>query len=142
MTAKNRVVWIQKLMRRSQSSMEAATSLYEKEFYEEAISRAYYAMFYLTQAVLATKDLYRKRHSAVISAFAEHFTNQELLPRDLHTKLHTAFEERLASDYDMDSLKSGAEAQEVLEGAQEFKHQIIPFLQEWLVKTQKTKNNS
>jgi|1185.fasta_scaffold1398647_1 uncharacterized protein (UPF0332 family) len=41
---------------------------------ESAISRAYYAMFYLAEALLAERDLEFKKHAAVHAAFGEHFT--------------------------------------------------------------------
>jgi uncharacterized protein (UPF0332 family) len=68
-TVQNRLTFIAKLQRKSEKSFKEAKLLFEQGFYEGSISRAYYSMFYLGKAVLATKDLSRQKHSAVIAAF-------------------------------------------------------------------------
>jgi uncharacterized protein (UPF0332 family) len=42
-------------------------------FCESAVNRAYYAIFYAANALLATKGISRSKHSGVIAAFREHF---------------------------------------------------------------------
>lgn len=42
--------------------------------YASAVNRAYYAVFYAANALLATKRLARSKNSGVMSAFREHFT--------------------------------------------------------------------
>jgi len=41
--------------------------------YISAVNRAYYAIFYAANALLATKGLERSKHSGVIAAFRQHF---------------------------------------------------------------------
>lgn len=43
------------------------------EDFSAAVNRAYYAMFYAANALLATKGLERSKHSGVIAAFRQHF---------------------------------------------------------------------
>jgi uncharacterized protein (UPF0332 family) len=41
--------------------------------YDFAVSRVYYAMFYIASALLAEKDLFFNKHGGVHAAFAQHF---------------------------------------------------------------------
>lgn len=84
MRLENRRKLVQVLLEKSQKSVAAATALAKDGFTEAAISRAYYAAFYLAQAALATKDISRSKHSGVIAAFGERFAKRGLLPETLH----------------------------------------------------------
>ena len=57
------------LMERAYEKLEVAKSLFENEFYPDAVSRAYYAMFYAARALLSKKNIYPKTHRGVISQF-------------------------------------------------------------------------
>ncbi len=137
MTVRNRIKIIKKFQEKSERSFNEAKLLYEQGFYEGAISRAYYSMFYLAKAVLATKDLYRKKHSAVISAFAEKFTKQGIISKDLHFKILRAFEERHGADYEVEVTKTDKDAKEILNYAEDFFKEIVPFLQDWIEENKK-----
>lgn len=132
MTVQNRRKAIEKMIERSKGAFKEANLLCEEGLCYGAISRAYYSMFYLTQAVLTTKDLSRKKHSAVISAFAEHFIKQGLLSKDLHSKIRQAFDERNVADYEVEILKSEEDSIEILNYALEFSEQVTPFLKNWI----------
>lgn len=60
-------------MEKGRRSLEAGRSLYSRGDYDFAASRAYYAMFYLVEALLSSLGLSFSKHSAVISAFGQHF---------------------------------------------------------------------
>jgi len=53
--------------------LNAANLLYEKEYFREAVSRAYYSMFHASQALLLIKEVYPKSHKGVIQKFGEEF---------------------------------------------------------------------
>lgn len=55
--------------------LEASRVLLDYDFYTSAINRAYYAVFYSANALLATKEISQGKHSGVISAFRQHFIN-------------------------------------------------------------------
>ncbi len=132
MTVQNRITAIEKLIEKSEKSFNEAKLLLEQNYFEAAISRAYYSMFYLTQAVLATKDISRKKHSGVIAVFAEQFTKPGIVSRDLHYKLRRTFEERQVSDYEFEISKTEQEAKEILKYSEDFSRELIPFLQKWI----------
>ena len=76
MKLENRRKLVRILLEKSRKSLEAASALLKNGFLESAVSRAYYATFYLAQAALATKDISRSKHSGVIAAFGENLTKK------------------------------------------------------------------
>lgn len=120
------------LLEKSRKSLAAATLLSRDGFTEAAISRAYYAAFYLAQAALATKDISRSKHSGVIAAFGEHLTKKKLLPESLHKTFVSLYENRVTSDYTVEAAPSSGETREILEAARQFTESVETYLEEWL----------
>ena len=85
-----------------------------------AASRAYYAMYYATQAILLTKEMSFRKHSAVIGAFGREFAKTGILPVELHGKLIQAEKRRLTGDYDARNAVTTDEAAESINDAEEF----------------------
>jgi uncharacterized protein (UPF0332 family) len=108
------------LLGKAQENIDAAELLSDKEHYEIAASRAYYAMFYIAQALLHTKGLAFSSHSAVIAAYGKEFAKTNILLPDYHRFLLEAFETRQVSDYDIEIEVSEARAIEVVERARAF----------------------
>ncbi|MFQ5676296.1 MAG: HEPN domain-containing protein [bacterium] len=133
MTVENRIRAIEKLTKRSIQDFREADLLYGEGLYHGAISRAYYSIFHLAQAVLATKNLSRRKHSAVISAFSEHFVKPGLISKEAHSKLRLAFDERQLADYEIEFTKTDDDAKEILEQAKEFSEEIVPYLKKWIL---------
>ncbi len=90
---------IERLLERARESLDVARQIFDGEHYGFAASRAYYAMFYATEAALLSKGLSFSRHSAVIAAFGQHFAREGLLSAELHSNLQNAFEQRSLGDY-------------------------------------------
>jgi uncharacterized protein (UPF0332 family) len=57
-------------------------------------------MFYLAEAFLAGKSLSFSKHSGVIAAFAQHFTQTKMVPEEFHRHLIRGLEIRHVGDYD------------------------------------------
>jgi uncharacterized protein (UPF0332 family) len=64
-----------------------------------AAARAYYAMFYVAEALLAERDLRFSKHAGVHSAFGEQFAKTGLLDAKYHRWLIDAFDRRIAADH-------------------------------------------
>ena len=64
---------------RAREMLEVAQLNLQSGFYPSAVNRAYYAIFYAANALLATKGLARNKHRGVISAFRQHFVKTGLL---------------------------------------------------------------
>lgn len=58
---------------RARQMLKTSRLTLEHQDYITAVNRAYYAIFYAANALLATKHMERSKHSGVIAAFREHF---------------------------------------------------------------------
>ena len=86
-------------LEKAQQSLDAAKYLLEGNYYDFAVARAYYTMFYIASAFLEGEGLSFSKHSAVIGAFGREFAKTERVPREFHRHLKEAQDLRLLSDY-------------------------------------------
>jgi uncharacterized protein (UPF0332 family) len=119
---------IKELQEKADYNLKAAETLIKDGFYDIAVSRAYYAMFYCATAVLLTKGLHFSKHSGVISAFNLHFIKPGIFPQDSFKQLRDIYEARSESDYALTSI-SKEEAVTILESAGTFVNKLISYLQ-------------
>ena len=110
--------------------MRAARRLAEGGDPDFAVPRAYYAMFYLAQAMLLTLGLEFRQHRAVIAAFAQHFVRSARFEAAHLRALRVAFERRQVADYDDEAVVSNREAEEILQQAEAFVHAAEVYLRE------------
>jgi uncharacterized protein (UPF0332 family) len=105
---------------RARQDLQAAESNVQQGFHGVAVTRAYYAMFYAASALLASKGMYRSKHSGVLSGFREYFVKTGLIETEYAKMLGHAFDSRLDSDYDVAFTAELALAEEVLGDAHRF----------------------
>jgi uncharacterized protein (UPF0332 family) len=117
-------------LNRAHADLLAAGSNIQQGFYSVAISRAYYAMFYAANALLASKGLSRSKHSGVHAAFGEHFVKAGLIEAEYARMLINAFDSRLDADYEADFIARREAAEAVLDDAKKFVARIERYLQE------------
>jgi uncharacterized protein (UPF0332 family) len=110
----------QALLDKSQRSIDAVQSLIQEGFYDFAVSRAYYAMFYVAEALLDKEGLSFSSHAAVISAFGQHLARAGKIPTDFHRQLIEAQSQRTRADYDPEPNLSQSDAEKILNQAQIF----------------------
>ena len=89
---------IAQYMERAAKALQLSETIQE-EFPLEALSRAYYAMFYAATAALLSEGIRRRKHGGVISAFSEKFIRPGVLERAHQRALAMAFEDREIADY-------------------------------------------
>lgn len=111
---------VRKLIEKGDRSLNLAKEICERGDYDFAVSRAYYAMFYLTEAILLTKNLSFSKHGAVIAAFGQHFVKTGLLETKLHEWLREAFDKRTIGDYSYEITITQVEAKGIIDQAEEF----------------------
>jgi len=121
---------IQLYLNRARQDIKASFSNLEEGYYGVTVSRAYYAMFYATNALLISNGIERSKHSGVLSAFGEHFVKTGLIESEYAKMLGHAFSSRLDSDYDIAFLSDELLAEEIAESAQKFIDRIEQYLQE------------
>ena len=87
------------LVKKAHTAKDAAALLLDSGFYDGAISRAYYGMFYLAKAALPSKGIETSSHHETNGSFGREFAKTNLLPRKLHAFLLEAQGERSDADY-------------------------------------------
>lgn len=110
----------EKLLEKAARAIDASRMLLASGAPEFAAGRAYYAMFYTAEALLAARGLRFGKHSGVHAAFGEHFAKTEILDPTFHRWLLDAFDKRIAGDYGVDVRFEEAEVREMQERAQTF----------------------
>ena len=99
-------------------------------YYDVAISRGYYAMFYAASALLVSKDISQSKHSGVHSAFGQYFVKPGLIEPQYRQMLVNAFNVRLDSDYDVRPTLNRAVAEDILRDAHQFVERAAVYLQQ------------
>lgn len=93
-----------------------------------AVDRAYYALFHLTQGLLACWGLEFSSHEAVISAFGREFAKTKKIDPDFHRILREAFDLRLTADYDIEASISEQHAKTIIDECRVFLKTIGEYL--------------
>lgn len=92
-----------KLHKKALDSIEVAEGILEMKKPEMAAGRAYYAMFYIAEALLYEKGLEFKTHGQVIGAYGREFAKTKELDPKFHRSLRAGFDTRISGDYDVDT---------------------------------------
>jgi uncharacterized protein (UPF0332 family) len=117
------------LLDKAQDAIEAAELLLKGSKHSFAAGRAYYAMFYVAEALLFERGLAFRKHSGVHAAFGRHFARTQALDPKFHRYLLATFESRLEADYGMDIVLSASAVQVMLQQAKEFLETARRYLQ-------------
>ena len=109
------------LLRKARASLGAARLLAEQEdYFDFAVSRTYYTMFYIAEAMLLGEELAFSKHSAVIAAFGEIFAKTDRVPPKFHRYLIEGEDIRNIGDYDIKSGVTGDKVREQVVRAEKF----------------------
>lgn len=120
----------EQLLSKSQDAIEAAETLRDADKNNFAAGRAYYAMFYVAEALLFERDMEFRKHSGVHAAYGKHFAKTKELDPKFHRYLLAAFESRLEADYGVSIQLSKTSVNEIIEQAKEFLQVAKQFLTE------------
>lgn len=85
----------------AQADIEVSEMMLQTGYYGQAVSRAYYAMFYCATALLESRQLNFSKHHAVIGAFGREFALTGQVKKELHRYIIDAEEDRCKADYDI-----------------------------------------
>ena len=107
------------LLDKAQQSVQAAGNLKRDGFRDFAASRAYYAMFYVVEALLIEEGLSYSSHGAVIAAFGKLFAKVGRLDNRFHRYLLDAQDTRNIGDYGIGPGVSMQQVEETIGRAQE-----------------------
>jgi len=118
----------QGLLAKAERFVTSARLLTDSGDLDSAVSRVYYAAFYVAEALLDALDISFSSHRGVISAFGQEFARKGRLDPCFHRLLITAFEKRQQADY---WVKTGLQPDEVAELLAETRS-FIDAAKDWL----------
>lgn len=105
---------------RADSCLAEADVLFQGRWYAAAVARAYYAMFHAATAALLHRDIRRRSHKGLISAFGQFLVKPGHVEAGLHKSFAEAFDLRQHSDYQPLVDLTENQANEVLARATKF----------------------
>jgi uncharacterized protein (UPF0332 family) len=122
------VLLARKELARAKKSLRAAEMLLEHELYEDAVSRAYYAVLRASKAALASLDIFPVTHQSVRRLFGFHLVKVQIIEREYATILTAEQEDRELSDYDITIVIGKERASQRVNDARRFVSRIEDYL--------------
>lgn len=86
-------------LERSRRTLGAADVLLVSGYNDEAISRAYYAVFYAAEVALLQLGVKRSKHAGVVSAFGQHLVGAGAIDEEYGKIFRDLFDDRNDADY-------------------------------------------
>lgn len=108
------------LLEQAEENIRAADVLIAARFFEIAVSRSYYPMFYIAEALLWEEGKRFSSHQAVRSAYGQFFAKTAKLDPKFHRYLMEGFRARHVADYVRGAELSEQDAVEAANAAEEF----------------------
>ena len=115
---------IEILIGRAKRRLDAAYHLIEDGFYEDAVSRAYYSMYFAAKALLLKKDITVKTHKGLLSKFGLEFVNEGVVEEYYGRALRIAEELREEADYSISREITKEEVESIMDDAEKFLERI------------------
>ena len=115
---------------RSRQMIDTGRLTLEHQDYITTVNRAYYAVFYAANALLATRHMERSKHSGVIAAFREHFVKTGLIEPEYSDWYGETMDTRQRGDYTLELVLDEARARELIEQAERFADRVERYLHE------------
>jgi uncharacterized protein (UPF0332 family) len=100
MKPEQKLEYIQYRLESARKTFEAAKVLAENGFWNSAVNRLYYALFYAVNALLYLSDISVKKHSTVKSQFTLHYIKTGRLDKKYGQLLSELFDWRQKGDYE------------------------------------------
>lgn len=98
--------------------------------YRDAASDAYYAMFHVARAALASAGVESRRHTGVAAHFAEVFVKTGKVDRELSRALMRGLQLRTDADYAPRTIVNREKAAQAVAEAETFVAQVRVFVKE------------
>lgn len=128
MTKESSKKFVEASLLRAEKALRSAKLLEENGELEDAVSRAYYAMFHAARAILFSKGAKAKTHRGTISLFGEKIVKEGVLSKEFADMLRKAFDLRQKSDYELYAELNEELVEEVIKNAGKFVEKIKELL--------------
>ncbi|MCK4479218.1 MAG: HEPN domain-containing protein [Candidatus Lokiarchaeota archaeon] len=121
---------IKPLIEKAKKFMKSAKLLLDVDDFDSSASRIYYAMHYMVEALLLTKNLRIKSHRGLISIFGREFIKTKIFPKEVGRQLKDAFDKRQIGDYEISVKINKKDVEELLKIGQGFIEKLKDYLVE------------
>src|SRR3990172_11910643 len=121
--------YTRKLLDKAIDTIEGAEVLLDHGKTDIAAGRAYYALFYVAEALLNEKGLQFSKHGDVIGAYGKQFSKTKLLDQKFHRWLIDGFDTRLIGDYHVDTKIEMDAVADMNNQAREFHEAALRYLE-------------
>lgn len=119
---------VKEYLKVADEKLDSAKILLEHKKYDDAVSRAYYAVFHCAQALLINEGLKAESHSGVRHLFGLHFIKKGKFDKKFAKYLKNLKEDRENGDYGILTLIEEEDAEEALSEAEEFVAETKKYL--------------
>ena len=120
MNTDNRTIAAAEDLERAKQCLEEARVLHGGGYPHGATSRAYYAGFHASRALLLSLGIQVKSHRAVVNQVGEHFVKTGRLEPELARLISRMQRDREDADYDLGAVFTETMAGEAIEDAERF----------------------
>ena len=116
-------------MEKAVERLRVAEKLFCDGDYEDAVSRAYYAMYHAAKAALSMVNVFPKTHEGVVSEFGRKFVLAGIFPKESGKNLADAKAARETYEYSVTETVGKSEAEAILSNAQKFVEAVRKHLE-------------
>jgi hypothetical protein len=120
---------IKSYINKADNKLSVAKKLYNSKDYEDSVSRAYYAVFHASQALLLTEGQKAETHKGVVTLFGLLFVKTGKFSKELGKYLSNLKDDREGGDYELFSFIDEETAKAALEEAEKFLKEVKTYLQ-------------
>lgn len=107
------------LLHKATETLTSAELLFEADRATDCVSRAYYAMYQSTEALLLAHGFESTTHKGARMLLGKHFVKTERIDQRYAASLREAYDARLLADYSGEAVTT-EQAREILSDAQAF----------------------
>lgn len=118
---------------RALKSLQAAKVLQADSLFEDAVSRAYYAVMHAAKAALLVHDRIAESHAAIRRHFGSVLVRTGRIEKEWATTLAKEQDRRIAADYDAALSMDAESTLQLVEEADRFVERIRRYFEEALV---------
>ncbi len=111
---------IEGYFKKAEKKLSVAKKLLKSKDYEDAVSRAYYAVYHVAQALLLTEGQKADTHKGVVTLFGLLFVKTGKFSRNLGKYLANLKDDRESGDYEVFSFIGRETAETAVKEAKEF----------------------
>lgn len=120
---------IKSYINKAGNKLAVAKRLFDLNDYEDSVSRAYYAVFHASQALLLTEGQKAETHKGVVTLFGLFFVKTGKISKEFGKYLTNLKDDRESGDYEIFSFIDEKTASAALKEAEEFLKEAKSYLE-------------